>query len=259
MIARTFRELGARGETALIPYLTAGYPSLQRSMEDLQIVIDNGADLVELGVPFSDPVADGPTIQHASQHALQSGAGLSRILEAISQREIGRPLLLMSYLNPLLAYGREAVLCDMRAAGVSGLIVPDVPLEEAEPWRVAADARGLDLVLLVAPTSGEQRTRTIAASSRGFVYYVSVAGVTGARQELPDDLLDSLAGVKRSSPLPVAVGFGISDAEQVRTLRGRADGVVVGSRIVEAVRRGEDLAALVRKLKQATRSEACLS
>ena len=252
-IRDTFAALRRRGEMALIPYVTAGYPTLDASMRALREIADCGADLVELGVPFSDPVADGPTIQRASQKALENGVRLAAILEAVERTDFGVPPLLMSYLNPLLSYGRERVLSDMSRAGFAGLIVPDLPVEESGRWSGTAAAHGIDLVLLLAPTSSDARAAKIAARSRGFVYHVSVTGTTGVREGLADDLLVSLSRTKRLTDTPVAVGFGISTAEQIRRLRGVADGVVVGSRIVDALQRGEDPGALIRELKQATR------
>ncbi len=161
----------------------------------------------------------------------------------------------MSYLNPLLAFGREALLDELARVGVSGLIVPDLPLEEAEGWIAETRRRDIELTLLVAPTSDDDRLRRIAEASAGFVYYVSVTGITGARDSLPPELGERLDHVRAIGDKPVAVGFGISRPEQIRTLRGHADGVVVGSRIVETIRRDEDLSELTRQLKQATRSE----
>ena len=209
---------------------------------------------MELGVPFCDPIADGPTIQAASQAALESGARLPDILDAVRPLELPVPVSLMSYLNPLLAFGRERLLDSMAECGIAGLIVPDLPVEEAETWVAATARRGVDLTLLVAPTSTPDRIRRIAELSQGFLYYVSVTGVTGAREALPHDLFDSLRTLRELTDKPVAVGFGLSSAAQIASLRGRADGAVVGSRIVEAIRRGEDLPTLIRELKQATRS-----
>ncbi len=247
-------RLRERGEMALMPYFSAGFASLEDSMRHIETAAQNGADLIEVGVPFSDPVADGPTIQAASQTALAGGCRLPRILDALGQIRVEAPLILMSYLNPLLAYGRERLLADMARARVVGLIVPDLPLEESAGWADATRAAGISLVLLVAPTTTEDRIRRIAERSDGFVYYVSVTGTTGSRRELPRDLFRSLDAVRAVTDMPVAVGFGISTADQVRRLRGRADGVVVGSRLVEAIRRGEDLSLLIRQLKAATRN-----
>jgi len=254
VIGATFERLAERGETGLIAYLPAGYPTLDSSMELVETVAASGADLIELGVPFCDPVADGPTIQAATQAALDGGTTFGGILERLNGRSCAAPLSLMSYLNPLLAYGREPLLDRLRELSVAGLIVPDLPLEESGEWSDAATERGIDLSLLVAPTSSPERAAEIARASRGFVYYVSVTGITGTRDTLPEDLFRSLDELKRVAERPVAVGFGISTPEQVRQLRGRADAVVVGSRIVRAIRDGENVGALVQSLKAATRS-----
>ncbi|MCP3980700.1 MAG: tryptophan synthase subunit alpha [bacterium] len=253
MIGNKFAELAARGETALMPYLTAGYPSLDRSLELLREVADNGADLIELGLPFSDPIADGPTIQYASHCALQNGTRLADVLQGVSGLDLGVPLILMSYLNPLLAHGRDALPADLAAVGISGLIVPDLTIDESAEWEHETGDRGVDLVQLVAPTSSAERMERIASRSRGFVYYVSVAGTTGARRDLPPDLAASLETLKRATATPVAVGFGISSPDHVRRLYGKADGAVVGSRVIEAIRDGENVGQLIRQLKEATK------
>jgi tryptophan synthase alpha chain len=253
-ISARFEQLKSRRETALIVYLTAGFPNLAASIESLCVIADNGADLIEVGIPFSDPVADGPTIQHASQQALQAGTRLRDVIAALKQSPLSVPISLMSYLNPLMSYGREALLDDLTECGVGGLIVPDLPLEEADRWLIPARERDIALTLLVTPTSSDDRVRRIADSSDGFLYYVSVTGITGARETLPPDLFASLARVRKLSRLPVAVGFGISNAEQIRSLHQHADGVVIGSRVVQAIQREEDLGALIREWKVATRS-----
>ncbi|MEE9296747.1 MAG: tryptophan synthase subunit alpha [Phycisphaerae bacterium] len=254
MISDTFEQLRRQKEMALIPYLTAGFPALDESIELIAGMADNGADIVEVGVPFGDPVADGPTIQHASEVALAQGARLIDILHALRAANIPKPVVLMSYLNPLMAYPQGRLFKDMKDAGVSGLIVPDLPPEEAQGWLAEARANGVNLILLVAPTSSDERVRQISDCCDTFLYYVTVTGITGARRSLPEDLTDSLQRVRRIAQKPVVAGFGISDARQVRALRGHAHGVVVGSRIVEAVRQGEDLTELIKNLKQATRS-----
>ena len=222
MIRRALESARNRGETAIIPYVTVGYPDLETSMGHVEAIAAAGADVIELGVPFSDPVADGPTIQHASQVALKGGVTLRRILDATTHLEIATPLVLMTYLNPLLAMGGLEALPLLARAGVRGLIIPDLPLEEAAGWVARADTEALSLIPLVAPTSGARRVRAIAREARGFVYYVSVAGVTGARHGLPTGLADGIRGVRQHTDLPVAVGFGISAPEHVRALRGVA-------------------------------------
>lgn len=256
-IHSTFQALHDRGEMALIAYLTAGYPDPARFCDALHAVAAGGADLIEIGIPFSDPIADGPTIQHSSQVALQNGVRLPAVLDLLASQRIERPLLLMSYLNPLLAFGRQRLLRSMQAAGACGLIIPDLPVDEASDWSAAAQAAGVDLVLMAAPTSPDDRLRRIGQQTRGFVYAVSVAGVTGARRQISDRLPAFLQRLRRATTNPIAVGFGIAAPDHVAALRGLADGVVVGSRLVDALRSGQDLAGLLRTLKDATRNASC--
>ncbi len=253
-VGQVFEKLRERGEMALVPYLTGGFPTLAEFEQRLVEVSAAGADLIEVGIPFCDPIADGPTIQLSSQVALKAGARLEVLLERLARVRVPQPLVAMSYLNPLLAFGRERLLQGLRAAGVAGLIIPDLPVDEADEWAAAARAGGVSLVLMAAPTSPDERLARIGAASAGFIYAVSVAGTTGARSELPAALPAFLRRLRAATEKPVAVGFGISRPEQVRSLRGLADGVVVGSRLVDAIREGEDVGALVRALKSATRS-----
>jgi tryptophan synthase alpha chain len=253
-IGETFDRLRHRGELAVVPYVMAGYPTAERSLEILSAVAAAGADVMEIGVPFSDPVADGVTIEAAGHAALRAGFRLGPFLERLKGVRLGRPVALMSYLNPLLAYGRDRLLADLAAAGVSGLIVPDLPPEEADEWRAACRACGIDTIFLVAPTSTDDRILRIAAASEGFVYAVSLAGTTGARAGQDPGLPAYLARLRRLTDKPIAVGFGISQPEHVRGLRGLADGAVIGSRLVDAIRDGEDIAGLVRSLKLASRA-----
>lgn len=256
-LSDAFRRAAARGEAALIPYVTGGFPSVAASMERLVEADAAGADVLEIGIPFSDPVADGPTIQAASHRALAAGATPSAILDALAATPTRAPRVAMSYLNPLEAGGRERRIAALRRARVDGLIVPDLPLEEAAGWSAALAEAGIDLVLLVAPTSGAGRAARIAAASRGFVYSVNLAGTTGARAALPAGLRDALAALREASPHPVAAGFGVSTPEQVAALSEVADGVVVGSRLVDAIAHGEALTPLIRSLKDATRRMPC--
>jgi tryptophan synthase alpha chain len=253
-ITDTFARLRERQELALMPYVMAGYPILRRSIEIMREVARSGADLLEIGVPFSDPVADGVTIQAASQIALDSGFRLRDLLMALTEEPLVCPAVLMSYLNPLLAYSRARLFADLRRAGLAGLIVPDLPLEEAGEWLAESRANQLSLVFLVAPTSDDDRIRRIAQASDSFVYAVSVAGTTGVRDGANPHLKSYLARIRRVTDKPLAVGFGISEPEHIAALRGQADGAVIGSRLVQAIERGEDMTALMRTFKQATRS-----
>jgi tryptophan synthase alpha chain len=256
-IADTFTRLRERHELALMPYVMAGYPNLPRSLEIMRQIAEGGADLLEIGVPFSDPVADGVTIQAASQVALDGGFRLNDLLTATRQQPLRCPAVLMSYLNPLLAFGRDPLMDALVESKIAGLIVPDLPLEEADDWLVAARERQLAVIFLVAPTSSDERIRRIAAQSDGFIYAVSVAGTTGVRDRADAHLTDYLTRIRQITDKPIAVGFGISKPEHVQALRGVADGAIVGSRLVQAIERDEDLSSLVQSLKIATRSSSC--
>jgi tryptophan synthase alpha chain len=250
-IAATIRAASARGTPALVAFLTAGFPDRARFAQDLA-AIDEAADLIEIGVPFSDPMADGMTIQRASRVALEQGASLGWILAeltALAARPRA-PLLLMSYLNPLLAHGIARLPADARRAGVSGFIVPDLPYEECGELRAAFDGEGLALVQMVTPVTPPSRAAMLARESRGFVYAVMMTGTTGRDVAVPDAVLDYLDGVRRSSPLPVCAGFGIRHAAQVTRLAAHADGVIVGSALIEALERGDDPAAFLAALRR---------
>jgi tryptophan synthase alpha chain len=250
-IAATIRAASARGAPALVAFLTAGFPDRARFAQDLA-AIDEAADLIEIGVPFSDPMADGMTIQRASRVALEQGASLGWILAeltALAARPRA-PLLLMSYLNPLLAHGIARLPADARRAGVSGFIVPDLPYEECGELRAAFDGEGLALVQMVTPVTPPSRAAMLARESRGFVYAVMMTGTTGRDVAVPDAVLDYLDGVRRSSPLPVCAGFGIRHAAQVTRLAAHADGVIVGSALIEALERGDDPAAFLAALRR---------
>ena len=242
-----------RGRTALVCYAMAGDPNLAATTELLRAIDENGADVIEVGLPFSDPIADGPTVQAAATRALRAGTTLPAILDMIRGLRLRAPLVAMGYMNPIECMGANAFARALAQAGISGVIVPDLPLEEAAPLRAELGAAGLDLVPLVAPTTGPDRAAAIAREARGFVYYVSVTGVTGARTELPTDLTARLRQLRALSPVPLAVGFGISRPEQARALRGLADGVVVGSALVAAHHEAGIRAAaeLVRGLRAA--------
>ncbi|MDH3978455.1 MAG: tryptophan synthase subunit alpha, partial [Gammaproteobacteria bacterium] len=206
----------AAGRVGLVPYLTAGYPNKDTFIDSVK-KIAAVADVVEVGVPFSDPMADGVTIQRSSRVALEQGVNLRWILSELSAAgELGAPIVLMSYLNPLLVYGYEQLAEDCINAGVCGFIVPDLPLEEGEDFRAALDAKGLALVQLVTPATTPERMERLLAASKGFVYAVTVRGVTGGTQALPEELPAYLDGVKAQTSLPVCAGFGVRHPEQVR-------------------------------------------
>ena len=232
-----FERLRARGERALVAYLMAGDPSLA---ETERLVIEaerNGADVMELGVPFSDPLADGPVIQRAGLRALAAGASLARVLEMVSslRTRVALPLVLMTYYNPVLAFGLKGFARTAVDAGVDGVIVPDLPAEESEPLRAEATPTGLDVIHMVAPTSTPARVRAIARVSTGFIYVVSLTGVTGERRELPKDLDAQMRTLRLVTTKPVCVGFGVSTPEQAASVGRIADGVAVGSAIVRTI------------------------
>ncbi len=236
-IERVFKRLQKRDETALIPFITAGDPSIQATRELVLEMDRRGADIVELGLAFSDPLADGPTIQAASFRALEGGMNPEKYFGLVAEirKASDIPLVLMGYYNPVLRYGLEDFARDAAAAGIDGTIIPDLPLEEAGPWMKACRDFGLANILLVAPNTPENRIKKIVRASRGFIYYVSVLGITGARTSLPPEVSQGLEKVKAFTKKPVAVGFGISKPEQVKALSRHADGIIVGSAIVRLV------------------------
>src|SRR5512138_1387581 len=233
-IAAMFAAAQARGEAALVTYLMAGDPDLATSKAAALACAAGGADLIEIGMPFSDPIADGPTIQRAAERSLQAGTTLSDAL-AVAAHVRARSevsLALMGYVNPVLSYGIGRFFADAARSGVDAVILPDVPPEESGEVRAAADAAGVKIVFLLAPTSTEARRRAAAAVATGFLYFVSVTGVTGARRALPEDLGAQVSSVRGASPVPVVVGFGVSTPAQAHEVASIAEGVVVGSAIV---------------------------
>lgn len=248
-ISAAIRAARARGEPALVAYLTAGFPSRDTFRAHVQAIAE-AADVLEIGVPFTDPMADGVTIQRASHAALAQGVSLRWILEQLAAMPRGRtPLLLMSYLNPLLAVGPEALASAAARAGVSGFIVPDLPFDENAELRAALAAQGLALIQMVTPVTRPQRLEQICASSQGFVYAVTMTGTTGKNVAVPHEVTSYLDAVRALSPVPVCAGFGIRGREQLDLLRNHVDGVVIGSAIVELLERGGDPARWLRDLR----------
>jgi tryptophan synthase alpha chain len=243
------RDVGKNGRPSLVAYITAGYPE-PRDFLKLLRAVSGAADAVEIGVPFSDPMADGVTIQRSSQHAIEKGVSLSWILDELARRdfELTSPVLLMSYLNPLLAFGYEALAERATAVGVCGFIVPDLPYEEGAPLTAIFERHGLALVQMVTPATPAERLRRLCAASQGFVYAVTRTGVTGDTA-LPPATAQYLAAVKAASRLPVCAGFGVRRADQVNWLGAHADGVIVGSALVEVLERGADPAVFLRSLR----------
>lgn len=238
-IAETFAAAAAAGRAVFVPYLTVGDPDLATTRECVLAAVDAGADVLELGVPFSDPMADGPVIQRSSARALAAGTSLRRVLELVGdlRRRIATPIVLFGYYNPFFQYGLDALARDVAAVGADGILCVDAPPEEAGPLRRAARPCGLDVIALLAPTTPPARVRCVAREASGFLYFVSVLGVTGAREELPADLPEMVARVRRATALPIAVGFGVQTPAQAGWVASFADGVVVGSAIVREIER----------------------
>jgi tryptophan synthase alpha chain len=255
-IAARLAQCKAEGRPAFVAFLTAGDPSLDRTVSAALELEAAGVDVLELGVPFSDPLADGPVIQRSSERALSRGVTLARVLDVV--REIRRksqlPLVLFSYLNPLLQRGLERVAVEAARAGVDGVLVTDLPPEEGEAWIAAARAAELDTIFLASPTSPDDRLRRVAEASRGFVYAISRTGVTGERQALSDDARPLVARLRALTRVPVALGFGISTPEQVKEAAAAADAVVVGSALVRFLEEHPqgDLGARVKWLTSTT-------
>jgi tryptophan synthase alpha chain len=249
-ISAAIRGASAGGRPAVVGFMTAGFPD-RDGFERHLAAIASEADLVEIGVPFSDPMADGMTIQRASHRALQGGFTLSWLLDALRRMNPrpAAPLLLMSYLNPLLARGLDRLPEDAISAGVAGFIIPDLPYEESADVSAAFDRTGVALVQMVTPVTPADRLRMLCQASQGFVYAVTMTGTTGRSVAVPDEVLAYMDRVRAVSPVPVCAGFGIRSPEQVARMKGHVDGVVVGSALVEVLERGEDPAAFLRTLK----------
>jgi tryptophan synthase alpha chain len=249
-IREKFDQLRDRSECALIPFITAGDPDLATTAEALQLLDCNGADIIELGVPYSDPLADGPTIQAAATRALNRGITLESVIELVAEvtPKLSAPLVLFTYYNPILNRGIEKFLKDIYAAGARGLLVPDLPLEEMDSLLETAAAVGIAVILLIAPTSTNERIKAIAHRSQGFVYLVSVTGVTGIRQEVATRVEGLISDLHSATDKPIGVGFGVSEPSQAKQLKDwGADGVIVGSAIVKRLATGtpaEGLASL---------------
>lgn len=237
-IAETFARLAAENKTALMPYHTAGYPTLEASKAIIRALIEAGADMVEIGVPFSDPIADGAAVQATSQVALDNGTRLKdciNLVRDLRAEGIATPLLLMGYFNPVLKYGLERYVADCAEAGVDGFIVPDLPAEESGRLHEQCKKHGRDLIFMVAPTSTDQRLSVAAERGSGFLYCVSVKGVTGARETMSETLGDYIAHIRAHTDLPLAIGFGISKPEHVTQVGEIADGAIVGTALINAI------------------------
>lgn len=261
-IEQTFAVLNKKGEKALVAYITAGYPDLETTRELIAVLARSGVDILEVGVPFSDPTADGPVIQAASQAAIKKGTTLSRVLDLIGDLRgtVQIPLVLFSYYNPIFTMGGGTFAKRAAAAGVDGLLVVDLPAEEAMELRRETDPAGIDFISLVAPTTSGDRVRKIMKTASGFIYYISVTGVTGTRGPEMDETRKNVAVIRALTKLPVVVGFGVSTPEQARRIGEVADGVVVGSAFVKLIGEKEgspgmvdDVGAYAASLKEAIR------
>jgi len=261
-IQEKFAELKVRGEAALIPFITAGDPDLATTLKIMRELERGGADCIELGIPFSDPSADGPTIQRSSERALKRPVPLSAIFRLVREfrRSSAVPVILFGYFNPFFRFGLEKFARAAASAGADGVLCVDLPPEESDELKRWTDAVGIDLIFLLSPTSGTDRVKLVARQGRGFIYYVSVTGVTGARSTFDDSLRSQVARVRRTGSLPVGVGFGISTPEQAAWIAGFADAAVVGSALVEKIehakgnnQKAKQAGAFVAQLKRAMR------
>ena len=263
-ISERFNTLKDRQQCALIPFITAGDPDLETTAQALQVLDQNGADIIELGVPYSDPLADGPVIQAAATRALNRGTRLNQVLEMVQRVSptLRSPIILFTYYNPILYRGIETFLEQIAQAGVRGIVIPDLPMDEATDLLQAASARGIEVILLVAPTSSQDRIEAIAHKSQGFIYLVSVTGVTGMRSSVQERAKDLLLQMRQITDKPIGIGFGISGPEQARQVKEwGADAAIVGSAFVKRLATGspqeglQAIEALCRELKEAISSD----
>jgi tryptophan synthase alpha chain len=263
-IDKKFSELKKRRESALIPFVTAGDPEIKTTLKILRALEEGGADAIEVGVPFSDPMADGATIQRASERALRGRTSLTHVLKLIREfrRDSEIPVVLFGYYNPFFQYGLKRFVRDASAAGVDGVLCVDLPPEESDELRGQAEKAGLHTIFLLAPTSDGRRIKLVARLGRGFIYYVSVTGVTGARRALESELQAQVARIRRYTSLPIGVGFGISTPEQAARIASFADAAVVGSALIDVMERAgrngkkvQDAKTFVARLKRAMRAK----
>ncbi|RJP29762.1 MAG: tryptophan synthase subunit alpha [Candidatus Omnitrophota bacterium] len=249
-IEKKFKELKRKNKKALVAFITAGYPSLSATEKLIIRLEQAGVDIIELGIPFSDPMADGPIIQESSQEALNKGVNVVNILQTVrrARKQVRLPLCLMTYYNPVFRYGQDRFVRDSVASGVDGLIVPDLPPDEAAGLIKKARKTGLDTIFFVSPTTSRERMKFIAKNTTGFIYYVSTTGVTGPRSNIPGDLLVNLRAIKNITSKPVCVGFGVSNRDQALKISRIADGVIVGSAIVKKIKECSKHPAFINKV-----------
>jgi len=252
-IARIFKELRAKGKKAFIPYIMAGDPTLNDTKRFIRELSDAGADIIELGVPFTDPLADGPTIQRAGERALKQGVTLRKVLALIEEirQDSKIPLILMTYYNPVFKYGIEAFVKEAVRVGVNGIIIPDLIPDEADELRSFTKKYKLDTIFLLAPTSTEERIKKAVKATTAFIYYVSITGITGAKLSMDTSMKDTLSLIKTITRKPVAVGFGVSTPEEASAVAALADGVIVGSAIVRLISEGKDIKDFAKSLRKA--------
>ncbi len=246
----TFKDLKEKKKKAFIAYITCGDPDLKTTSECLEVIANNGADIIELGVPFSDPLSDGPTIQAASQKALKNNVSLADIIKMVSKirSKISIPLVLMTYYNPIFRYDIRRFILDAKKAGIDGVVIPDLPPEEASQLEMFARKAELATIYFITPTSSEHRKKIAISHSRGFIYYVSITGVTGKRTELPDSIKKDVKELKKMTSKPVCVGFGISTPAQAKKIASFADGIIVGSAIVEKIDKAKSKKDMLKAL-----------
>ena len=251
-IQNCFKALNEKNQKALVAFITAGDPDLPTTGHIFSLLEKNGADIIELGVPFSDPLADGPVIQASALRALNSGTNLKKIIQLVADIRKGSelPIVLMTSFNPVFVYGQEQFVDDALKAGVDGVIIPDLPPEEAEGFQSIADPKGMETIFLLAPTSTEDRVSMVARQSRGFIYYISLTGTTGVKSSVSENLQSKVGAIKNVAALPVLVGFGISGPEQAKEASKVSDGVIVGSAIVRLIAENSDSAERDAKIGQ---------
>lgn len=263
-ISEKFKELEKKDEKALITYVAGGDPNYNSSKKIIKALISGGADIIEIGIPFSDPMADGPVIQAAAERALKNNFSLKdalRLVNELREEDIKNPLLFMSYYNPIYNYGIEKFVKDAKKMGLNGVIIPDLPPEESDEFYVIAKEYDLNLIMFLAPTMTEERLDKVISRANGFIYFVSVAGITGARKNVNEDLEDLIKKVKEKTKIPIGIGFGISSEEHVKEISKFADASIVGSAIVRKIEENlqdeekmlKDIEEFVRELKRGTK------